>query len=72
MNRIRKTGDFGGEGSVHKGVSLRFPRFLKVRDDKSVDEASTSDFLAALYRKQEAKAPAAKKVDVDEVGDEEE
>jgi len=40
-----------------RGLSLRFPRFLKVREDKSIDEASTSDFLAELYRKQEAKAP---------------
>ena len=40
-----------------RGLSLRFPRFLKVREDKSIDEASTSDFLAELYRKQEVKAP---------------
>ncbi len=37
-----------------KGLSLRFPRFLKKREDKSIDEASTSEFLAALWRKQEA------------------
>ncbi|KAF2155243.1 DNA ligase 1 [Myriangium duriaei CBS 260.36] len=49
-------------GLVHgeKGLSLRFPRFLKTREDKSLDEASTVDFLAALYRKQEARAPEAK------------
>lgn len=40
-----------------RGLSLRFPRFLKKREDKSIEEASTSDFLAGLYRKQEAKAP---------------
>ncbi|KAF4556345.1 ATP dependent DNA ligase domain-containing protein 2 [Elsinoe fawcettii] len=40
-----------------KGLSLRFPRFLKAREDKSIDEASTVDFLAGLYRKQEARAP---------------
>lgn len=44
--------------SEERGMSLRFPRFLKVRDDKSIEEASTSDFLAGLYRKQEARAPA--------------
>jgi DNA ligase 1 len=38
-----------------RGLSMRFPRFLKVREDKSIDEASTSDFLAGLYRKQEAR-----------------
>ncbi|QIW96687.1 hypothetical protein AMS68_002205 [Peltaster fructicola] len=44
--------------SEERGLSMRFPRFLKVREDKSIDEASTNDFLAGLYRKQEAKAPA--------------
>lgn len=39
-----------------RGLSMRFPRFLKVRGDKSIDEASTPDFLAELYRKQEVKA----------------
>jgi DNA ligase-1 len=43
--------------SDERGLSLRFPRFLKKRDDKSIDEASTNDFLASLWRKQEAKAP---------------
>lgn len=41
--------------SEERGLSMRFPRFLKVREDKSIDEASTSDFLAGLYRKQEAR-----------------
>ena len=44
--------------SDERGLSLRFPRFLGVREDKSIEEASTSDFLAALYRKQEARAQA--------------
>lgn len=43
-----------------RGLSLRFPRFLKKREDKSIEEASTSDFLAGLYRKQEVKAPEVK------------
>ncbi|ETI19772.1 hypothetical protein G647_08785 [Cladophialophora carrionii CBS 160.54] len=41
--------------SEERGLSMRFPRFLKVREDKSIEEASTNEFLAALYRKQEAK-----------------
>jgi DNA ligase 1 len=44
--------------SEERGLSMRFPRFLRVRLDKGIDEASTSDFLASLYRKQEAKAQA--------------
>ena len=43
--------------SDERGLSTRFPRFLKVREDKSIDEASTNDFLARLYRKQLAKQP---------------
>jgi len=38
--------------SEERGLSLRFPRFLKVREDKGIDEASSSDFLAELWRKQ--------------------
>jgi DNA ligase-1 len=44
--------------SPERGLSMRFPRFLRVREDKSVEEASSSAFLASLYRKQEAKAQA--------------
>ncbi|OBT56079.1 hypothetical protein VE04_04246 [Pseudogymnoascus sp. 24MN13] len=49
-----------------KGVSLRFPRFLKKREDKGIDEASTSDFLASLWSKQEARVVKEVQNDVDE------
>jgi DNA ligase 1 len=49
--------------SDEKGLSLRFPRFLKKREDKGIDEASTSEFLAALWRKQEEKAPTVKELE---------
>lgn len=42
--------------SEERGLSLRFPRFLKVREDKSIDEATTSDYLALLWRKQGERA----------------
>ena len=35
-----------------RGLSLRFPRFIRRRDDKSIDEASTVEFLVALYERQ--------------------
>ena len=41
--------------SEDRGLSMRFPRFLKVREDKGIDEASTSDFLASLFNKQQAR-----------------
>ena len=53
--------------SDEKGLSLRFPRFLKNREDKSIEEASTSEYLAGLWRKQEEKAPNAVK-DVQDEG----
>ena len=55
-----------------RGLSMRFPRFLKVREDKSIDEASTAGFLAELWWKQEARGGAAMKETKDEDDDDEE
>ncbi|TGJ84562.1 hypothetical protein E0Z10_g4210 [Xylaria hypoxylon] len=57
--------------SQDRGLSLRFPRFLRKREDKGIEEASTSEFLATLFRKQEAKAPTPVKDDGDDNGDDE-
>ncbi|KAK3904472.1 ATP-dependent DNA ligase [Staphylotrichum tortipilum] len=42
-----------------RGLSLRFPRFVRVREDKGVEEASSGEFLAELWRKQEARGAVA-------------
>ncbi|KAM7213429.1 hypothetical protein V8F06_011167 [Rhypophila decipiens] len=37
----------------NRGLSLRFPRFLKVREDKGIEEASSGEVLARIYREQQ-------------------
>ena len=55
--------------SAMRGLSLRFPRFIRMRPDKSVMDASTPEFLVNLYRMQNARGNKEKAVDDGELVD---
>ena len=40
------------EGEPDRGVALRFPRFVRERDDKGLDDATSGAQLAAMYESQ--------------------
>jgi DNA ligase 1 len=56
--------------SEERGLSMRFPRFIKVREDKSIEEASTGRELAMMWEKQNQSAGG--DVEIQEEVDEEE
>ena len=48
----------GKVGTGGRGLALRFPRFLALRGDKSIDDASTPDDVLSLFDKQANRAAA--------------
>ncbi|KAH7929889.1 ATP-dependent DNA ligase [Leucogyrophana mollusca] len=49
--------------SSTRGLSLRFPRFIRVREDKSLQDVSSSEFLAQMCRDQQGKGIKSEGVD---------
>jgi DNA ligase-1 len=52
-----------GAVSATRGLSLRFPRFIRIREDKILEHASTPSFLAQIYRAQQGQGKAAGGID---------
>ena len=48
-----------------RGLSVRFPRFIKCREDKKIEDASTPDFLANMWKSQQSTSETRKRKEAD-------
>jgi DNA ligase 1 len=58
---VRRPASQAAVGLVHpdRGISMRFPRFIQLRIDKSPEDASSPELIAEMYGRQTRRVQAA-------------